>query len=303
MKKKKNALEAKSKGDRILHAVSTAILLMVILIVGYPVVYVISSSFSSPEAISAGRVTLLPVGFNLDGYEFVLHYQAVWNGFKNSIIYTLVGTTTTIVMDILMAYPLSKQNYQGKSFVQKLLLIAMLTSAGMIPAYILRMQLRLINNPLVIILNGAVGIHSVLVLRTSFKNSIPGELFDAAKIDGASEFQCLVSIAIPLSKATLSVLVLWSAVGCWNDYFGPMIYLPAREDLWPMTLFLRNILTSSQQLSASALNGGNSADVTGSSFEQIQYCMIVITTVPVLTLYMIIQKYFKNGVMIGSVKG
>ena len=303
MKKKKAMLARETVGDRILHAITTVILVLVLVIVGYPVIYVVSSSFSSPEAISAGRVTLFPYDFNLDGYEFVLGYQAFWQGFKNSLIYTVLGTTTTIVMDTLMAYPLSKRNYQARGFVEKLLLVAMMTSAGMIPAYILRMQLHLINNWFVIIIGGAVGIHSVLVLRTSFRNSIPGELFDAAKIDGASEFQCLLTIAIPLSKATLSVLVLWSAVGCWNDYFGPMLYLPSREDLWPMTLFLRNILTSSQQLSASSLSGGQNADVTGSSFEQIQYCLIVIATAPVLIMYMSVQKYFEKGVMIGAVKG
>ena len=132
MKKKKSILERESFGDRVLHAITTAILVLVLVIVGYPVLYVISSSFSSPEAIAAGRVTIFPSDFSMDGYEFVLHYKAVWNGFKNSVIYVILGTTTTIVMDILMAYPLSKQNYQGRKFVQKLLLIAMMTSAGMI---------------------------------------------------------------------------------------------------------------------------------------------------------------------------
>lgn len=292
-----------SAGDRVLEVFTTILLALVVFIIGYPLIVIVSSSFSSSSALSSGKVLLWPVDFTFAGYKFVFQYKRVWIGYRNSIFYTITGVCLTMFMQIMMAYPLSKRDYQGKGVILKLLLVAMMTGAGLIPTFLLKMKLGLINNVWAVILAGLVGIRNVFMLRNAFKNSIPGELFDAAKIDGANDFQCLVKLGIPLAKATISVLVLYSAVGCWNDYFNAMIYLTSRQDLWPLQLVLRNILTASQSISTEGMSTTVQQAMQDSGIEQIRYCLIIIATVPVLVLYTIVQKYFEKGVMIGSVKG
>lgn len=292
-----------SFGDRVLEAITTVILILILIVVGYPLIYVVSCSFSSSNALNSGRVLLWPVEFSLQGYNFVLQYKVIWTGYRNTIFYTVVGTVLTMFMQILMAYPLSKRDYQGKNVVLKLLLIAMMTGAGMIPVFILKMNLGMVGTIWAIVLNGLVGIRNVFMLRNSFQHSIPGELFDAAKIDGANDFQCLVKLAIPLAKATISVLVLYAAIGFWNEYFNALIYLSGKQDLWPLQMFLRNIMASAADLDVSQMSAAEQAAMKDSGIEQIRYCLIVISTVPVLAMYGVVQKYFQKGVMIGSVKG
>jgi len=301
--RKKSTKIRESAGDRVLEVFTTVILVLILIIVGYPLIYVVSCSFSSSKALSASRVLLWPVDLSLAGYNFVFQYRQVWIGYRNTIFYTITGTTLTMLFQILMAYPLSKRDYQGKGLILKLMLIAMMTSSGMIPTFILKMNLGMVGNISAIILSGLVGIRNVFMLRNSFMHSIPGELFDAAKIDGANDFQCLVQLAVPLAKATISVLVLYAAVGCWNDYFNALIYLSGKQDLWPLQLFLRNIMTSAQGIDQGTLTTTEQAAMQDSGIEQIRYCLIVITTVPVLVMYAIVQKYFQKGVMVGSVKG
>jgi ABC-type glycerol-3-phosphate transport system permease component len=289
-------------GDRMMELATTLILIFVLIIVGYPVIYVVSCSFSSANALNGGRVLLWPVEFSTEGYNLTFSYKDVWYGFRNTLFYTVASVLCTMTLQILMAYPLSKSNYQGKNVVLKILVIAMMTGAGLIPTFLLFKSLGLVGSPLAVVMSGAVGISNVFILRTSFKTSIPGELFDAARIDGANDFQCLVKIALPLAKATLSVLVLYSAVGCWNDYFTAMIYLPDSIQYRPLQLFLRRILMSTTAV------GGTDADPDSleamqNALAQLKYAVIVVSTVPVLVLYGFVQKYFEKGVMIGSVKG
>lgn len=300
--RKKNKIRL-SKSDRVLSAVTTIFLVFVFLVIAYPLLVIISSSFSSTKALNSGRVFFLPVDFSLAGYKFVFQYESVWIGFRNSLFYTVTGVLVTMLLQILMAYPLSKPNYQGKSVVLKLMLFAMMFSAGLIPTYILKMKLGMVDSVTAIIFASCIGINNVFMLRNAFRHSIPGDLFDAAYVDGANEFTCLVRIAIPLAKATISVLVLYSVVGCWNDYFNAMIYLPTKKELWPLQLILRNILTSASSLSVEGIGSGAIQQMQDSGFEQIKYCLIIIATVPVLGMYMVVQKYFEKGVLVGSVKG
>jgi len=296
MAKKDLTKVQESFGDKVLLAFTTFVLFMICIIVGYPMVYVISSSFSSNTAISMGRVWLWPVDFSLAGYEFVLHFEDVWIGYRNTIFYTVTSTSLTMILQTLMAFPLSKRNYQGRGFVTKVMVVAMLTGAGLVPSFLLRVSLGMNNTVWAVILAGLVGTSNVFILRTSFRTSIPGELFDAAKIDGANEFQSLVKIGVPLAKATLAVLTLYASVGCWNDYFNAMIYLSTREDLWPLQLFLRNIMMGAELQLDPKVHGD-----TGT--EAVRFCLIIVATVPVLAMYLVVQKYFEKGVMIGSVKG
>ena len=296
---KKNALKIhESKGDRVLGAVTSVILVLMLIIIGYPLIYVVSCSFSSSESLKAAQVLLWPVDFSLKGYEYVFQYDQVWIGYRNTLFYTVTGVSLTMFLQILMAYPLSKVDYQGKSVVLKLMLVAMMVSAGLIPTYIMKMKMGLVGNVWSIILAGAISIHNTFMLRNAFKHSIPGDLFDAAKIDGANDFQCLIKIAIPLAKATISVLVLYSAVGCWNDYFNALVYLAGKRELWPLQLILRNILTS-----AETINDPSLVIDEDTGLEAIRYCLIVISTIPVLVMYACVQKFFEKGVMVGSVKG
>lgn len=300
MSKKGNKI-IESKTDRILQWFTTLFLLLVIVLVGYPVVYVISCSFSSDVALQTGRVVFLPVEPTLAGYEFVFQFKKVWIGYRNTIFYTVFGVMVAMTGTICAAYPLSRPKFLGSRFWMKYFFITTMISGGMIPLYMVRSWLGLVNNPLVIILSGAVSFSHVLILRTCFRSSIPGELFEAAQIDGASELQMLTQIALPLSKSTLSVLVLYKAVAHWNEYFTSMLYL-RDEELYPLQLFLRPILTAAQSISADGMNSAM-ADQVANGTEQIQFCLIVMTTVPVLLFYFATQKNFKKGVMIGSVKG
>ena len=283
-----------STGDRILAAITTLIILLILVVVGYPILYVVSSSFSSATAIRAGRVILLPVEFCFDGYEFVFGREQVWVGFRNSVLYTLAGVSITMFLQIVCAYPLSKRYYQGGKGIMMYFFFTTLFGAGMIPNFIVKgIYMGLFLSPWAVLLTGAVGVSNVIILRTALR-SIPGELFDAASIDGANDFQTLVQIALPLVKATVSTLVLYSAVGCWNEYFNSMLYL-RDESLYPLQLILRNLLFSTQMI--------NNPQIAQSGIEQMRYALIVVSTVPVILFYFVVQKYFKKGVMIGSVKG
>lgn len=299
--KKKNKIR-ESAGDRILQGFTTAVLLVILIIVAFPVLHVLASSFSSATAISTGKVVIWPVNFTLEGYKFTFRYRQIWIGFRNSILYTIGGVAISMSLNTLCAYPLSRPTYQGKNMLMKIFFFTTLFHAGLIPTYLVKSALGMVNTIWAVLLAGALGVRNMIILRTAFRNSVPGELYDAAAIDGANEFQIMWKIALPLVKATVSVLILYTAVGCWNEYFESMIYL-RDTNLYPLQLFLRTILTAAQSLDLSSVSSSDMLAVAESSKEQIQYAMMVLTTVPLLLMYAMAQKYFEKGVMIGSVKG
>lgn len=298
--KKKTNKVIESRGDRVLGAFTSVILILLLLVFGYPIIYVISCSFSSGKALELGKVVLWPVEPTIAGYEFVFKYRTVWLGYRNTIFYTFFGVLFTMAITIACAYPLSRPNYQGKSVLLKYFLITTFISAGMIPVYIIKCWLGLKDTVWAVLTGGILSFSNMVILRTAFKG-VPGELFDAAAIDGAGEFQTMMEIALPLIKATTNVIMLYSFVGCWNEYWNAMIYLNT-EELYPLQLFLRTILTAAQALSKEDMSSAM-IQAASNGTQQIQYALIVISTVPVLTFYFIVQKSFKQGVMIGSVKG
>ena len=289
-------------GDRVFNLITSILLIAVIIIVGYPVLFVISCSFSSAQALQAGRVFLWPVEFTLRGYEFVLDYRQVWIGYRNSIFYTVMGVCFTMTSTILAAYPLSRRSFQGRNKYMLVLYLTTLFGAGMIPTFILKTSLGLYDSIWAVLLQGTVSISHIIILRTAFASSIPGELFDAATIDGANDFQCLMKIALPLAKATLSVLILYIIVGAWNEYFTSMIYLK-NEELHPLQLVLRPIMTASVATVDVSEMSSASQEVASQGLDQVRYALIMIATVPPLIAYFVVQKSFKGGVMVGSVKG
>jgi len=288
------------KGDGAMQVVSGLILLFVLIVVGYPVVYVISASFSSPTALSSGQVLLWPVNVTIEGYKFVLQYSDVWRGFRNSIIYTGIGVVVAMLMTIATAYPLSRPDLPGRKFLTKLLLVSSMFSAGLIPRFLIVSKLGWVGHPIAVITSGLIGVQSVIILRNAF-SAIPQDLYDAAMIDGAHDFLVLKNVALPLTKASMSVLVLFSLVGCWNEYFDSLIFL--RDDkLWPLQLVLRQILIGSENLSSSMSVAAQQA-IAQTNAEQVKYVLIIVATVPVLAAYAVVQKQFKGGMMMGAVKG
>jgi len=299
---KKKPKIRESAGDRIFDIITSILLILVIVIVGYPVIYVISCSFSSARALQGGEVILWPVRPTLDGYKFILEFKQVWVGYRNSIFYTFAGVLVSMSMCVLAAYPLSRRTFQGRNAYMKIFYLTTLFGAGLIPTFILKTNMGLYNTIWPILLQGAVSVSHIIILRTAFASSIPGELFDAAKIDGANDFQCLFQIAIPLAKATLSVLILYCIVGAWNEYFTSMIYLQD-QNLFPLQLVLRPIMQAATASISTGEMSSASQQLANEGLDQVRYGLIVVATVPALLAYFVVQKYFKGGVMVGSVKG
>ena len=291
----------KMKGDRAMQYISGTFLLCVLILVGYPVIYVISASFSSAEALSTGKVLLWPVELTLAGYKFVLNYKDVWIGFRNSIFYTAAGVCATMFVTIMAAYPLSRPDFPGRKFFTKFLLICTMFNAGLIPQFMIMASLGLVGSPVAVIIIGLLGVQSTIILRNAFQ-AIPPDLYDAAKLDGANDYRVLKTICLPLSKATLSVLTLFCLVANWNEYFNSLIYL-RDVDLWPLQLVLRQILVGTAGMDTSAMSSAAQAALLQTSAEQIKYVLIIVATVPALLAYALVQKNFKTGYLIGSVKG
>lgn len=287
--------------DKILYATTDVILLILLLVVGYPIIYVLSCSFSSGAAVSSGRVLLWPVDFSIQGYKVIFNYQSVWLGFGNSAFYTIVGTIVNIVLSVLAAYPLSRPNYQGRKFSTMLFTITMMFNAGIIPKYLLMSNLGLTDTRWSLILGGAISAYNMIIIRTYFRNSIPSELIEAARIDGCSELRTLWSIVLPLSKAVISVVTLYYAVAHWNSYFNAMIYL-RNQELRPLQMVLRDILNASKIDLTQVDDPELLAQMTGMA-DLIKYSLIVVSSAPIIAAYPFVQKFFKTGVMIGSVKG
>ena len=287
--------------DRIFYVVTNIVMGIIALIILYPMVYVVSSSFSSGEAVMSGKVILWPVDFSLDGYKMVFQYNTVINGYLNSILYTVLGTTINIVMTMLCAYPLARNTLPFRGLLMFLFAFTMYFSGGLIPSYLLVRNLNIMNTIWALLLPGAISVYNMIIARTFLQTNIPNELLEAAQIDGCNDFKFLFSVILPLSKAIIAVLTLYYAVAHWNAWFNAMIYLNDRNK-YPLQLVLRDILIVNQ------LNSDNIADPELAqqlmkTAELLKYSLIVIATVPMMIIYPFVQKYFVRGVMIGSLKG
>lgn len=286
--------------DRVFMFINTAVLTIITLLILLPLIFVVSSSFSSPEAVIAGKVTLWPVDFSLQGYITVFEHKKVWDGFGNSLFYTFFGTIFNVVMTIIAAYPLSRQDLVGRRFITIAFIFTMLFSGGLIPTYMVVRDLGLLNTRLAMILPTGIGIFNLLITITFFHYTIPSELIEAARIDGANDFRAFGSIVLPLSRPIIAVLALLYAVNHWNSYFPALLYLHDQE-LFPLQLVLREILIQSS-IDASMLVDIEDLVAREGLRELLQYSLIVVASVPVLIIYPFAQKHFVKGMMIGSVK-
>lgn len=301
MKKRNSNHIGLCKEDKILYSVITMILILLIIVILYPLIYVVSCSFSSGEAVSSGKIILWPVDISLQGYKAVFSYRQVWVGYANTIFYTVVGSVISVVLTTMAAYPLSRKNFQGRKYYTIFFMIPMFFSGGIIPTYLLMTKLHLIDTRWAIIFASAMSIFNMVIMRTFFQNSIPNELLEAAKIDGVSDFGYLFKIVIPLSKAIFAVITLYYAVAQWNSYFNAILYLRT-EDLFPLQMVLRDILNASKMDLSQVQDPEILRQMRGLS-DVMKYALIVVSSVPILVAYPFVQKFFEKGVMIGSVKG
>ena len=298
----KNHIRA-SRGDRIFQIVNTTIVTVLLLIVLFPLINVLSCSFSDPLEVGAGNVLLLPKGLNVLGYKRVFQDSSIMTGYANALFYTVVGTVINLLVTVPAGYALSKSDLPGRGVVMGYFMFTMYFSGGMIPMFLLVRNLGLYDTRAVLLILGAFSTYNCIICRTFFA-SIPKELEEAASIDGCAPIRCFVQIILPISQALLGVMVLYFAVGHWNSYFNAMMYT-YRDALKPLQVVLRRILVEAQ-MSADMAEGGSSDEFVNEQYQLaalIRYAVIVVSSLPVLILYPFLQKYFDQGVMIGSVKG
>lgn len=293
----------------IFNAVIYILLLLLAVIMLYPLIFVLSASFSDPKAVAGGEMLLLPVKPSLEGYRYLMQYKEIWVGYGNTIFYMIAGTLLNLAATLPCAYAMSRKGLKGRKYLMIYFMITMYFSGGMIPGYLNIKSLGLLDTRGVILINGLVSTFNLIVARTYFMTSIPWEIQEAAVIDGCNDFQIFGKIIFPLSKAITVVMTLYYGVGRWNSYFVEMIYLKDRNK-FPLQLFLREILTKSTFAKTAMADGMSfSAEQMMALIKQadtanmIKYGVIVLSALPMLIIYPFLQKYFEQGVMIGSVKG
>ena len=291
-----------TRGDRVFMALDYAILGLFGLLVLYPIIYVLSSSFSDPKRIMEGRVWLLPVDFTFKGYEAAFQYSWIWSGFGNSVLYALCGTLLGLVMTTMCAYPLSRRDLRGHAAIMFFMSFTLWFSGGMIPTYLQVRNLGLLNHRTAMLIPSAMSVYNMIIMRTYIQNSIPYDLFESARLDGCNDLQYLFHIVIPLSKPVLAVLALYYAVWYWNTYFYAFLYLSDRHH-FPLQLILREIIQLNK--AEDMLNNTNLADIEDRLYmsELLKYTSIVISTLPAIIVYPFVQKHFVKGIMIGAIKG
>lgn len=290
----------KSKGDRLFDITIYILLAIITLLVLYPLIFVVSASFSNPMHVIAGDMWLWPKEITLDAYEKVFKNEGIMQGFMNTIKYTVVGTIINVIMTTLAAYPLSRKDFAGRNIIMAFIVFTMFFSGGLIPTYILIRDLGMLDTFWVMVIPNAVAVWNIIIMRTFFQ-SIPMELQEAAKIDGCSDIKLLLKIILPLSMPVIAVMVLFYAVGHWNSYFHALIYLQD-QDKFPLQLVLRQILIQGQ---AGDMVEGTSESLLQQklSVEGLKYAVLIVANLPMLLLYPFLQRYFVKGVMIGSIKG
>jgi putative aldouronate transport system permease protein len=290
-------------GDTILLTIIYSFLVFILIVILVPMMNIVASSFSSPTAVSSGRVGIFPVDFSLIGYQAVFKNSHIVTGFLNSLIYMVLGTFINLVVTLFAAYPLARRDLIGRKTLTFLFSFTMLFSGGMIPTYLVVRSLGMVDTMWAMIIPGALSVYNIVLARTFMQSSIPYELYESAQIDGCSYAGMFFRITLPLSKALIAVLTLMFAVGHWNSYFSALMYLRSQK-LFPLQLVLRQILI---------LNEFNLAEMSSTLVDDmiqrqflanlLKYSMIVIASVPVMILYPFIQGYFVKGVMLGSLKG
>ncbi|GGP07451.1 carbohydrate ABC transporter permease [Oceanobacillus neutriphilus] len=291
--------------DKGFDVLNTIFVTIIVLLIVYPLIFVLSASISSPSAVNTGKMWLWPVDISFSGFKTVFQNEAIWSGYRNTIIYTVVGTILHLVILLPCAYALSRKEIVGKQFIMWFILFTMLFNGGLIPTYLVIQSLGMIDTIWAIVVPNVVGAWSILVARAFFQQSIPDQLVEASKIDGATDFQIFFKIVLPLSLPIIAVMALFHAVGLWNQYFNALIYL-SDETKYPLQLILREILILNEgMMSGGAGSEGGSVNSFAEQIETaslIKYAVIIVSSLPLLIVYPFVQRFFVKGVLIGSVK-
>ena len=301
---KRNTKIHETKVDRVFNVVVYVLIALLLLMFIYPLWFVLMASFSDPQYVNAGALLIYPRGFTTMGYKMVFSDDRIWTGYLNTIFYAGVGTVLATMVQVMAGYALSRKDLPGRSIFMLLFVFTMYFSGGLIPFYLVVKELNLVNTRFLMIVTGLASVYNIIIVRSFFASSMPVELYEAASIDGCTNQRYFFSIVLPLSKAIIAVIALYCLVAQWNSYFNAMIFLSDRSK-YPLQLFLREILLSAQTYSdPSAVQGDAVAaaqmEIMG---EVIKYGVIVVSTLPVIIVYPFLQKYFVQGVMIGSIKG
>jgi putative aldouronate transport system permease protein len=289
-----------STTDRTFGVVVYLVLALVTVIVLYPLIDILSASISNPAAVARGKVWLMPIDINFKAYLSIFHNNEIIIGYKNTLFYTTVGTLINIVMTVMIAYPLSRKDFYGRNVITFFIVFTMFFSGGMIPTYLVVKELGMLNTFWAVTVPGAVSVYNVIVMRTFFQN-IPDDLRESAELDGCSSWQYLIHILLPLSKPIIAVMVLFYAVGHWNNFFDALIYLTDRNK-YPLQLFLREMLIQGNMSDMNTISDSSISNFM-LQVEGLKYAAVVVANLPMLILYPFLQKYFVKGVLVGSLKG
>lgn len=289
----------KSRQDRVVDIIIYAIAIIMMIAVIYPLWFIIIASFSNPTDVANGNVWLWPRKWVLDGYRELFKQSSIWRSYGNTIFYTIAGTLVALLVNITAGYAMSRKDMVGRKWINLFYIIPMFVSGGLIPIYLVVKSFNLLDTIWVMIIPFSVSTYNIIVARTFFSTNLPEGLWESAQIDGCGTIRYFFQFALPLSKAIIAVIGLWTAVGIWNSWFNALIYLQ-NENLQPLQLLLRRVLISNQSLLGAA-TGEMAAELRRLS-DMMKYASIVISTVPIMCLYPFLQKYFNQGVMIGAIK-
>ncbi|MFD0958035.1 carbohydrate ABC transporter permease [Paenibacillus chungangensis] len=291
-------------GDRIFDWINKSVLFFVMIVVLYPIIFVVSASISDPQFVNNGTMWLWPKGITFEGYQRVLDNVEIWTGYRNTILYTIFGTSLNLMLTIPCAYALSRKDLVGRNGITGIILVTMFINGGLIPTYLVVKGLHLLNTPLVMIILGGVNVWNLIVARTFFQSTVPRELEEAAEVDGCSNLRLFMSVVVPISGPIIAVMALFYGVAHWNQYFNALMYLQNRE-LFPLQLVLREILIVNEMSSNMMMDGDSMLAMAEQAkvADMIKYAIIIISALPLLVVFPFVQRFFIKGVLIGSLKG
>ncbi len=292
---------AESREDRVFNLLNNVFLSVCFAVVTYPLIFVVSSSLSAPDAVISGRVWLWPVRPSVAGYELVFRSPEVWRGYANTVFYTGFGTLINVVLTIMLAYPLSRRDFRGRNLIMFLVTFTMMFSGGIIPTFLLVRSLGILNTRWAMLLPNAITVWNLIITRTYFQTNIPAELLESSQLDGCSNSRFILSVVIPLSGAIVAVVTLFYAVMHWNAFFSALIYLRDSR-LYPLQIILRAILLENQ-IDYTIATNLEQEEARQMIAAQLKFALIVVASLPVLAAYPFVQKYFVRGVLIGAIKG
>ena len=292
----------RSKGDKIFDIVNLAVLMFIMVIIVYPLLFVIIASISDPRRIYDNPLLLWPRGLTMASFKLVFQNRDIWRGYRNTILYTSLGTSINIAMTTMAAYPLSRKDFWGRNVITFYFTFTMFFSGGLIPLYLLLRDLRMLNTLWAMVIPSAVSVYNVIIMRTYFQTRIPKDLEDAARIDGCSNIRMLLRLILPISMPIIAVMVLFYGVGHWNSYFSALVFLSSRAK-YPLQMILREILIQNEMSTMLTISFDDMYAERMVAKMGLRYAVIIVSALPIFIFYPLLQRFFKEGIMVGALKG